>query len=95
MFCKFSSIICDLKALAFSGNHTLVANRILISSLAKFFVKRQTTIDVLLSKIVDYLKTQPNSLASYDQVKAVCNIKLSKAFKQPQIKKFCDTNLVS
>jgi hypothetical protein len=71
-----------------------VANRIVISSLEKFFVKRQTTIDVIVSKIVDYLKTQPNSLASYDQIKAVCNIKLSKTFKQPQVKKCCDTNVV-
>lgn len=84
-----------IKALAFSGSSTQVANRIVISSLVNFFVKRQSTIDVIVSKIVDYLKTQPNSLASYDQVKSVCNIKLSKTFKQPQVKKYCDTNLVS
>ena len=51
-------------------------------------------IDVMVSRIVDYLKSQPNLLASYDQVKAECNISLSKTFKQPQIKKICDTNLV-
>ncbi|XP_025417510.1 general transcription factor 3C polypeptide 1 isoform X2 [Sipha flava] len=91
--------LCDYgliknQALAFAGGSNQVANRIVISSLEKFFVKRQTTIDVIVSKIVDYLKTQPNSLASYDQIKAVCNIKLSKTFKQPQVKKCCDTNVI-
>lgn len=52
-------------------------------------------IDEMVSSIVDYLKKQPNLIASYDQVKAECNISFSKTFKQPQLKKFCDTNLVS
>jgi len=51
-------------------------------------------IDVMVSRIVDYLKTQPNLLASYEQVKSECNISLAKTFKQPQLKKYCDTNLV-
>lgn len=51
-------------------------------------------IDAMVSRIVEYLKSQPNALASYDQVKSECNISLSKTFKQPQIKKICDTNLV-
>ncbi|XP_060881475.1 uncharacterized protein LOC132952960 isoform X5 [Metopolophium dirhodum] len=79
------------QSLAFSGQ---VANRIVISSLNRFFVKRESMIDVMVSRIRDYLKSQPNSLASYDQVKAECNISLSKTFKQPQIKKICDTNLL-
>lgn len=82
------------QALAFSGSSTQVANRIVISSLNRFFVKRQSMMDVMVSRIVDFLKSQPNSLASYDQVKAECNISLSKTFKQPQIKKICDTNLM-
>lgn len=88
------SINISFKALAFSGSSTQMANRIVISSLNRFFVKRQSMIDVMVSRIVDYLKSQPNFLASYDQVKAECNISLSKTFKQPQIKKICDTNLV-
>lgn len=82
------------QALAFSGSGTQVANRIVISSLNRFFVKRQSMIDAMVSRIVEYLKSQPNSLASYDQVKSECNISLSKTFKQPQIKKICDTNLM-
>lgn len=49
----------------------------------------------MVSGIVDFLKSQPNYLASYDQVKSECNISLAKTFKQPQLKKFCETNLVS
>lgn len=92
--CFDISINISCKSLAFSGSRTQVANRIVISSLNRFFVKRQSMIDVMVSRIVDYLKSQPNSLASYDQVKAECNISLSKTFKQPQVKKICDTNLV-
>lgn len=84
-----------LKAVAFSGRLTQVANRIVISSLVRFFVKRKSMIDEMVTRIVDYLKSQPNLLASYDQVKAQCNISLAKTFKQPQLKKYCDTNLVS
>jgi len=90
----YISINILFKALAFSGNSTQMANRIVISSLNRFFVKRQSMIDLMVSRIVDYLKSQPNLLASYDQVKAECNISLSKTFKQPQVKKICDTNLV-
>lgn len=84
-----------IKAVAFSGRLTQVANRIVISSLVRFFVKRKSMIDEMVTRIVDYLKSQPNLLASYDQVKAECNISLAKTFKQPQLKKYCDTNLVS
>lgn len=72
-----------------------MANRIVISSLVRFFVQRQSMIDVMVSKIVEYLKSQPNAIASYEQVKAECSISLSKTFKQPQLKKLCETNLVS
>ncbi|VVC36367.1 Winged helix-turn-helix DNA-binding domain,B-block binding subunit of TFIIIC [Cinara cedri] len=82
------------QALAYSGSSTQIANRIVISSLVRFFVQRQTMIDEMVSSIVDYLKLQPNLLASYDQVKAACNISFSKTFKQPQLKKYCDTNLM-
>lgn len=49
----------------------------------------------MVSRIVDFLKSQPNYVASYEQVKSECNVSVAKTFKQPQLKKFCDTNLVS
>lgn len=94
-FIFLSTCLFYLKVLAYSGSSTQIANRVVISSLVRFFVQRQTMIDGMVSSIVDYLKIQPNLLASYDQVKAECNISFSKTFKQPQLKKFCDTNLVS
>lgn len=72
-----------------------MANRIVITSLPRFFIYRQANVDIMVSKIVDYLKSKPNLLASYEQVKTQCNISLAKTFKQPQLKKLCDTNLVS
>lgn len=72
-----------------------MANRIVISSLVRFFVKQQSVIDVMVGKIVEYLKLQPNLLASYEQLKSEFSISSSKTFKQPQLKKLCDTNLVS
>lgn len=72
-----------------------MANRIVISSLVRFFVQRQSTIDIIVSKIVEYLKLQPNNIAPYEDIKTECNLTVSKTFKLPQLKKFCDTNLVS
>lgn len=72
-----------------------MSNRVVVSSLVRFFIKQQSIIDVMVSKIVDYLKKQPNQIATYDQVKTACSVSLAKTFKQPQLKKLCDTNLVS
>lgn len=52
-------------------------------------------IDVMVARIVEFLKVQPKLLASYEQIKTECNISSAKTFKQPQLKKVCDTNLVS
>lgn len=87
--------MCFKKVIAYAGNSIQTANRILISSLPRFFVQRQSMLDVMVSKIVDYLKSQPNHLAPYDQVKIDCKINSAKIFKQPQLRKLCDTNLVS
>lgn len=73
----------------------MISNRIVISSLSRFFIERQAKIDVMVIKIIDYLKSKPNMVASYEQVKSQCNISFAKTFKQPQIKRVCDTNLVS
>lgn len=94
IFCSSIKILSDSKTIAFSGNGVQVANSIIISSLARFFIKKQSKIDKMVSRIVEYLKIQPNLLASYEQVKSECNISLAKTFKLPQLKKYCDTNLV-
>lgn len=85
----------DLKVIAYAGNSIQAANRIVISSLSRFYVQRQSVLDILVSRIIDYLKKQPNQLATYEQVKTDCNINISKTFKQLQLRKLCDTNLVS
>lgn len=63
--------------------------------MTKFYVLQQTRIDNMVLRIVDFLKSQPNFIATYDKVKAECNVVSQKTFKQLQLKKVCDTNLVS
>ncbi|XP_050532028.1 general transcription factor 3C polypeptide 1 isoform X2 [Daktulosphaira vitifoliae] len=78
---------------AYAGTKTQMGNRVVISSLIRFFVKQQSVIEVMVEKIVEFLKKQPNQIATYDQVKSTCSVSLAKTFKQPQLKKFCNTNL--
>ncbi|XP_050429268.1 uncharacterized protein LOC126838682 [Adelges cooleyi] len=80
--------------ISYAGNSSQMSNRVVVSSLVRFFIKQQSIIDVMVSKIVDYLKKQPNQIATYDQVKTACSVSLAKTFKQPQLKKLCDTNLI-
>lgn len=72
-----------------------MGNRVVVSSLTRFFVKQQSMIEVMVENIVEFLKKQPNHIATYEQVKSSCNVSFAKTFKQPLLKKFCNTNLVS
>lgn len=87
------NILLNSKVLPFSIRSG-VANRIVISSLTKFFVKQEPVIDQMVSKIINFLKLQPNFTASYQHTKTECGISSAKTFKLPLLKKFCDTNLV-